>query len=210
MIINTEPSATNPKRTRRLARRLGRRFGLKTMLLLIALICVVLSRYYPRVHTIATIDCGATTATEARTHAIVLTSPMILDLVLEKNPGLFEFTDEPPFQWMLGHVEVTSNASNLVEFKVVGYPTEKTSLRLVVDAFSATYVSYLGDQWNAQKQEVFHLLDGARAEMADAKTPNEIRLRDAVEKRIEELHEQVPTVLPKKAKVVRVTAKWGP
>ncbi len=159
-------SSQSPKRPRR-----RWQFSLATLFILMTIVCLILSRFYPRIYASVEVQLPAMTAQTVPTYMQVVRTKHILSGVANRRLELANTSDMATLSWLQSHLEVRHVGKDVLEIRMSGRPSERKRLQAIVDAIAEEYVDFMtelthvtSDEAIATLQETYDKLETEEAQ----------------------------------------------
>ena len=134
-----EPKPQHPPNRRR--RRW--QFSLATLFVLMTVVCVILSRFYPRVYVSTKIQIPGMAATTASSHRAIVLSDRVLSGVATRYPQINQLAGVATPSWIRVNVEVRHTEKDILEIRMSGHPGDRHRMQGLVDAIAEQYIDFL-------------------------------------------------------------------
>lgn len=168
------------------------RFSLAALLGLVTILCLVLSRYYPRVYTSVTVDVAAQTRVEAMSVGQLALSEVVLGRVAASNREVVHPLETDVSGWIRQRVRCEVTDDSLVRLVATGAPKDRRSLQLLVEGIASELLKFLDESSKDTTAEVAQLMREARGKIEDdvVESESQRRLLIALEAKLQEVEAQ--------------------
>lgn len=186
-----------------------RRFQFSTIALLVAmaLISLVLSRFYPRVY--ASVEVKVNGAGPMATHARIVRSHIVMSRVVDDHPQVAEMSEGDPVSWLAARVRVKALGSDTLKIRMNGFPKDRRRLRQTVDAVATAYIDFLDANHRDVSDEVLTVLRDAHDE-AQTNSPLDTELLKTLAQRITAVETNFKNnPPPPRPRVIKRESGWG-
>ena len=173
------------------------------MLLAVAVVALILSRFYPRVYVSTQIRVSG--AGSASTHASVVRSQLILAQVVNHHPKVREMAAGDPVSWLARHIHAEAIENGVLEIRMSGFPKDREKLRQAVDAVAEEYIDFFRSTYESTSEETLALLQKAHDEVRQ-EDPSNTELLGKIAQRIADLKNRSP---PPTAEIIKRDSGWG-
>jgi hypothetical protein len=184
-------------------------FSLATLFIFMTVVCLILSRFYPRMYASAKVQVPAMTKATTPTYVRVFRTHTILAGVLVRHPEFTEIAGAETESWIRARMDVKHVEKDILELRMSGPPADRERLQELVDAIAQQYVDFLQelngpsdeeiakvqeiyDELEAQKAQTSPPLESAEADSLETQRDKRLELVASEIKRLKQMQKQTP------------------
>ncbi len=183
-------------------------YSVGVVFVLVAIVCVILAQFYPRVYAAVQLQVPVYARYSAEDqlvmHSAAIRSPAILRPVIARIPEAKRLARGDTFAWLSSEIDARPLDPDRLEIRLVGYPKDRRLITKMVDAIADEYVEFLGKE---VQQEIDELTAARTHEQRKAR-PDNAMIRK-IDERLAEVDSRLAKLPIPTSKVIDRRLGWG-